>query len=514
MRTLIPIALTVTACTGRSEPEPEPLDLVDCMSVDPIEPLEGQVDQVVSQPIWLENGCEGRVRLEDLRWDDPREVFSVAERPDVWLLPGERLRFTLSYSAPRRGEFIGILGFVTSAGNVDLEVLGRTIGPDLTVRPARLELDPVLAGCTASGELRLENPGELPLTVQSAEVAEGWSVAAERDLPTAIDPGEALVLDVTIAPDRTGLAQAEVRIESAVGSQTVPVQAQVDTLYRGEASFKNYLPAKQDILIPMSRVGASKELAEAAIAHLPTAMARARNRGHDVRAAVVVGDRGCIVGPDAYVDTGFSQSEAREVFRTMADLDMRLAPYGSNEERPLMIAEAALSERNLGPDGCTSAFRRPDAQLQLVHVAQRSNSFASWSYYVDRFNETDASPYPVVHHAITEHPFASCDPASPSDIFDAARATGGLVRAPCEGVDLAIDDIFSATTSPPPRERRQTVFLEQEPIPTSLDVEVDGVAHSDWTWIPSELAIRFDDDRVPEGGTEVVVRYLPQPECD
>jgi hypothetical protein len=147
--------------------------------------------------------------------------------------------------------------------------------------------------------------------------------------------------------------------------------------------FEQPIRAETDIIFTLDRSCSMRAENESVIANFDVFVETLTSLDADFHTAVVVGDDGCVAGPDPLVDNSFSASKAKEIFGTMADLDFSLKPYGSNTERGFMLAEAALSSRNTGPGGCNSELYREDAFLSLVHVSDEpEQSVNSWSYYV------------------------------------------------------------------------------------------------------------------------------------
>ena len=56
--------------------------------------------------------------------------------------------------------------------------------------------------------------------------------------------------------------------------------------------------------------------------------------------------------------------------------------------------------------------------------------------------------------------------------------------------------------------------LSAIPLPESIQVTVDGLPVSGFSWIEQGNRIVFDSASAPAGGSEIRIEYLQAPECE
>ena len=60
---------------------------------------------------------------------------------------------------------------------------------------------------------------------------------------------------------------------------------------------------------------------------------------------------------------------------------------------------------------------------------------------------------------------------------------------------------------------KSSFTLSRDPIEITIEVTVDGVSTTDWTYDASSNAITFDESAVPEAGESIYVSYSPVYDC-
>ena len=198
---------------------------------------------------------------------------------------------------------------------------------------------------------------------------------------------------------------------------------------------------------------------------------------------------------------------------TMIDWDRNLQPYGSNTERGYMIAEAALSNSNIGPGGCNEDYYRSDAFLSIVHVSDEpEQSVNSWSYYVGVFQALKSDPDDVKVHAVAgDYPSGCAGASAGTGYYEGTVATGGLFLSIC-ATDWAshLEDLAAESVA-----INDSFELSQPAVPGTIEVDVDGLARSTgWYYDASTNSVVFETDLIPAGGSQVEIFYQLLPDCE
>ncbi|MEC8424535.1 MAG: hypothetical protein VX000_12210, partial [Myxococcota bacterium] len=163
--------------------------------------------------------------------------------------------------------------------------------------------------------------------------------------------------------------------------------------------------------------------------------------------------------------------------------------------------------------GCNYGLIRDNASLNLIGVSDEpEQSINNYSYYVSLFQSLKANPDDVVMHAIGGDYPSGCGSASAyTGFYEATVATGGLFLSICAsdwGAYLeALAEGSAADLS--------TFELTDWPVPETIEVRVDGVTTTvGWEYNPTDNAIDFESDYVPEGGSTIEISYALYGDCD
>ena len=60
---------------------------------------------------------------------------------------------------------------------------------------------------------------------------------------------------------------------------------------------------------------------------------------------------------------------------------------------------------------------------------------------------------------------------------------------------------------------RSSYLLEHEPVPDTIEVEVDGAPVAGWTWDPERARVRFPMADAPPAGSTVEITYTTLATC-
>ncbi|MFK7928714.1 MAG: choice-of-anchor D domain-containing protein [Myxococcota bacterium] len=546
---LLPVALLGTiACSETNidrDQDPEGLEqkLPACIEVSPrnlafadieiANKFEPEELTVTVSNIGGEN-CGGDLEIlgVDFKNTSHPGVFKIANIDEVFLGPGETTDFTVSFAPKFQGEFSGRIEVQSSDLESPSEIVridGNGIAPEIQVTPETYDYGAPYIGCENGQPFTVTNQGNADLIVEQVELF----TSAETEYDVDLDPINNGPLPFTLAP----FEAANNGPSADVYLDYLPLDDFPDS---GTVTFRSndpFLPAKNvfaegngvifgdnidtfeqplksatDIMFTLDRSCSMFQEAEAVLNNFDAFIETLASLDADYHAAVVVGDSGCVVGPDGYVDNTFSESAATDAFRTMIDWDRSLAGYGSNTERQLMLMEAGLSNANTGAGGCNADFYREDAFLSLVGVTDEPDqSVNSWSYYVALFQSIKTNPDDVRVNAVAgDYPSGCSSAQAGTKIYEASVATGGLFLSICSSDwSEKLESLAAESVS-----INDSFELTQQPVPQTIEVNIDGqLINVGWEYEITSNSVVFDRDRIPAGGSTIEIFYQRLPDC-
>lgn len=513
------VVIGLAGCTSALQVEPPPAAGEACVTMAELEPFVADSEDPVQQFLRLSNPCDGAAQILGFDLADSQNLFSVGVPESDVLGPGEEATVTIGFWPQRRGSYEAFLNVRTSSGPTnELLLSAQTLGPELATTPPSVDAGAVPLGCPTQVELSLDNVGERVGTVVDLNVAntDGWSLVPTESTPfdVAVDRGQRLV--VQVEPMIEGELRSDLTIvssDSRLPDVVVPLRATgvatpiVEQVWGGVR--------QRDVLFAVDRSCSLDDVHDDLIDAIPSFVSQARRNSVDLHLGVVVGDHGCIVGETTFIDESFSASDARSVMATMVDSARRLAPYGSNEERPLMQFEAALSADHIGPDGCNADWFRESASLQLVSVSDEADSFSSsWTYYRDVFAGVKATGAGFQHHLIGSPSGGGCAGFPVSDGLSRLTVeTGGVEAEICGPMATALSDIADVALDVS-RADSERLVLDEPAIPSTVAVWVDDEPVLGWAFDVAANAVVFDAGAVPSALAVVRVQYSPFADCD
>lgn len=523
---------------------PDEGQLQACIEVEPTRVDFGAVDisgdegGVVERQVTVRNRCdaEGGGSLDltglELRSQWPG-VFDATDLGEFFLAQGQETTFTVRFSPNTSEDFSGRVEIASSDPNdptVSVRLEGSGIAPRIEVSPGTYDYGAPYIGCEQDQVYSITNTGNADLVVGDVELL----TAASEEFHVDLDPLVNGQLPFTVSPFDITNDGPEVEIYL----DYLPLDTFEDTAFLQFSSNDPFVPDKvvaadgsgtkfgdnldvfeqpiraaTDILFTLDRSGSMGDEIENVANNFDVFVATLSGLDADFHAAVAVGDVGCVAGPDPYIDASFSESAAVDAFTTMADWPRVLVPYGSNEERGFMVAEAALSSKNIGAGGCNDEFYRDDAFLSIVHVSDEPDqSVNTWSYYVSLFQSLKADPEDVVINAVAgDYPTGCAGASAGTGYYEGTVATGGVFLSICS-TDWArsLEDLAAESVSV-----NDTFTLTQNAVPQTIEVKIDGVRiNVGWEYEVSTNSVVFDRDFIPAGGSQIEVYYERLPNCE
>jgi hypothetical protein len=137
-------------------------------------------------------------------------------------------------------------------------------------------------------------------------------------------------------------------------------------------------------------------------------------------------------------------------------------------------------------------------------------SASSWTYYVGLLQGLVDDPAGVVVHAIAGDYPSGCGSFSPGrGWYEATVDTDGLFQSAC-ATDWAayVEAMVEARHAPDGLTRFRLPLDSREVIdPATIEVRLDGVVETAWTWSDGYDAVLLD--AAPAAGVEVEIRWMP-----
>jgi len=478
------------------------------------------------------------LHIEDLYVDDDTGPFSLNAITSALIPPNGQAQFAITFApqtaANNRGYAL-IESDDPDTPVAEIQLNGVGVAPVIDITPSDYDFGTLYVGCDSSQPLTISNIGTADLVVDAFD----WSTASNDMSFDALEPVNG-PLPWTIAPNQS----VDIFVDYA------PLDSISDASFLTVSSNDPYLPEALVTQDGMGEIFAENtdnfEQPEAGATDIIFAVDRSCSMFDDIalmnnnfetfintmagmnsdyHVAAVVGDNGCIFGNDLYIDSSFNSNPqgAVTVLSTMIDCYSSSqcpvnVPYGNNTERAFMLLEAFLSEAvdvngTPDPSGCNYGVIREGAKLNLVGVSdepeQSSNTYA---YYISLFQGLKSNPDDVVIHAIGgDYPSGCGGNSAYTGMYEASVATGGLFLSIC-ATDWASQLQALAEGS---AQDLTSFALTQQPVPSTIEVRIDGRSSTTgWSYNPTDNAIDFDTDYVPEGGSVIEVDYAVYGDCN
>lgn len=464
-------------------------------------------DEITERTVTLQSVGSGVLYVSDLETDHP--AFTVADDAPFELEPGESTTRVVRFQPIEVGEQQAHL-WVTSddADEPEQSVLlvgdGRT--PYLQITPDPHDFGAMDVGCQDAVELTLQNIG-----IEDLAIADLWSEGAdftlEHDLslPVELGPGAYEHVTVHFQPGSDGALTGQLFVDSddprgLVSASQLGEGVGVDTVTDVFAVDED---PPVDLLFAVDQSASMDDDAQALAENFEGFVDALETATGRWRIAVVTYDHGCANNGLLRPTTDDVGALFQEAVQAGEDREIE------DDEALFKLVDRALDQTSAGQ--CNAGFQREDALLHLIVVSdepERSAEQASawtWDFWVPRFEEHVASADRLRISGVVD-----VDDCNEGDdgYADAIAATGGVALSICED-DWAAHVAAIANAS---LVGSWSYDLTQAPVPSSLQVSVDGTAQAGgWSYDAERNAVTFDD---LIGAESVEVRYAIQSPCD
>ena len=445
-------------------------------------------------------------------YGDDTEVFTFGAEPILELAPGDAHAVTIGFVPPTDGRWEA--GLTIQPGDQYLEVVGRGSAPVLGVD------DPASAsatiGCEDSVAVDVFNQGSAQLHISELELSDpwdAWSLAADP-IPATIEPGERLRVRYAFAPayddDSHGPRPAQVTVYSndpASAARTLPLEGLAVQVDGVDETFTYSPGAAIDLLMVVDTDGVMGLQVPDVAAAMPALVDAMGEVGATLHSAVVTG-----ASPCPTTDPAFADRTAERLERSMLLQEGLEGPPGTGSDRLGEHTVAALAQATTG--ACLEGFLRPDARLHVLLVAGDEDlSTLRSSTQLAQMESAAPDSARVIVSTLLPTDSMGCDGTVYSASYAelAAQSSGAVMDLCADDLDAAMRQVALASVSDLAAALEHP--LGREPIPESLEVEVDGEPFDHFTYRAADQTIVFDATQPPRSGASVRVQYRALDDC-
>lgn len=498
------------------------------IEVDPATIDFGSVDVNGSDPIvqtvTVRNVGTAALELHNLQLEDATAPYTLSGLSSVLLEPTQEAQFTVTFdptTAEARSTRVLIDNNDEDENPAVVDITGAGIAPAIQIDPSTYDFGVLLIGCGSQVPLTITNVGNADLRIDSFEYTTASTeelvfdpqVDVNMDLPWTIPQGESRQVLVDFEPLDDFSDEGYLTVHSNDPMQPDARAHQTGAGAKTGANldlFEQPIRGMTDIVFTLDWSGSMSDDIALVQSNFDVFIATLAEMDADYQVAVAVQDNGCVLGEQPFIDGTMSPDQQQDGWDIMQGSS---ANAGAYTEMGFTILEAALSEDALGSGGCNEGMIREDATLAVVGVTDEvEQSLNPYSYYVSLFQSMKADPDDVIVHAIAGDYPRGCGSAEPgSGWYEATVATGGLFLSIC-ATDWAshLEALAEGSAA-----NLSSFELSQWPVPETIEVRLNGTRTSEgWTYNPTDNAVDFDDDHIPDGGSTIEIEYTLMGDCD
>lgn len=451
----------------------------------------------------------------------PSDITFFPALPSI-MTPGQQETITVTYipeSFQVDSAMLYILSNDPDTELIEIPLLGQGDAPVIEVTPDYHDFSTVFLGCDEKIEVFITNVGNVALEINDIEyfatVPVDFSLENYEDalgpLPWIIAPNDSVMLSVEYIP--RDLLDDEAYIEIMSNDPIKPIEV-ADQLGLGDYEdiiadeFDQDGNARSDILFIIDNSCSMGTNQTNFKNNFDSFMTVFETAGVDYQIAFITTDdpnfvNGKIVTP----------ADMNPVGEVNAIIDS-IGIHGSAHERGLLTSYESTS--GIGDAALGSTFLRSDAKLVVIYVSDEPDFSGSYSSmtpldYSAHLQSLKTTKELVVAHAVAGDYPSGCTANGSAQFgdgyYDVVNDLAGVFMSIC-----ATD--FGAQLDTLARESMAiTIFyLNNNPIESTILVEVDSTIVTDWSYDLSINAIVFNS--APVEGSKIEVTYAIWAECD
>jgi hypothetical protein len=523
---VIPIDVDETD-TGEPEPDPPPPPppTYPDIEVTPAIIDFGNLNadgEIGAEVVTVTNVGDATLNIQEIKYDLGGSVYTLTGIGDTTIEPGDESQFVATYDPATYETNLDAILIKSNDPDesvVRIPVLGNGSAPVIDLYPDYYDFGVTYIGCDEYTTIAISNVGNVDLIVNDLDYFVSYPTdllietneALYGPLPWTISPGEARIVEVGYIPLDEIDDEAFLQVESNDPADPVVIanqDANGEYSSRMEEVFDQEEISAADIIFVVDNSG-SMSLWQTALAdNFNSFISVFISSGVDYQIGLITTDSASFVGPVITSATPDIISEFT--------LQAHVGTYGSPHERGLQFAKECTSLGGEAEYG--SSFTRTDAKLIIIFVSDEDDHSAGMpSEYVTHFQSLKASDSLVTVHSVVGDSPTGCTRAGGTSweradagerYIEVGADMGGEFISICsedwgmEMETLARDSILQRSFS-----------LADTPFEETIEVEVDGVAVTGWTYNEEENAVYFEEGSIPAAGAEIGITYAVLSEC-
>jgi hypothetical protein len=426
------------------------------------------------------------------------------------LEPGEDMPVTVEFTPMGADENYGaaqVLSNDPDGDNSTVDLLGYGLVPDLQITPDNHVFGEAFVPCGDSVELELKNVGEVDLEIYDLDYSSGGQLALRSDLqlPLVLGPDETANVWVDFLPTTSGSDTGTLTVSSndPVGDETADQNGEGAWVATNSETFYSPGPPPVDVLITIDQSCSMEQDNTDDVEQGFPAFVNELQNVSDWQLILVTDPNGCATG-------GILDSTSPNPATALTNNAFNSAhddTLGVNmTESLLKLSERALSKT--GPGNCNEGFLRPGALLHIITLSDEpEQSGQSAAYWVGEFENYVTDPSLLkVSGVLDLNNNCGLGAAGYTQAID---LTGGAELNICNSnwgnnfTDIASEVLEGIQTYP----------LQDPADEATMEVFVNGVATTDWSYEPNSQTVTVNSP--PIGENDVVdVNYNILAECN
>ncbi len=394
-----------------------------------------------------------------------------------------------------------------------VDLLGYGLVPELQITPPTYNFEDAFVPCGSEVELELKNVGDIDLVIESFDYTSGGLLdvvdpgSLASQLPLTLAPGEYTTLWVAFSPTEAGSDTGLLEVVSNDPRGVVTADQNGEGAYLASNTEEFTTPGTPpvDIIITIDQSCSMESDNVTPVEDgFPGFVAELQNVA-DWNLLLVTGTDGC--GTGGIIDGNTPNAENLLVNNAFPGIGIGDPNYSLTESL-LELTDKALSKTGVG--GCNEGFLRPGALLHAITLSdEREQSGQSGSYWVSQLSNYVTDPNLLKISGVLDI-YTNCgDGSGASGYQQAITETGGVALNICNANwGAQFTDIASAIL-----EGLNTYNLESTAAASSIEVTVNGVPTTDFTYVEASSSVTVNDPPIGENDT-VEISYNIMAECD
>jgi hypothetical protein len=476
--------------------------------------------EVSLKSITIKNVGEDTLNLSSVNVASPSSVYTISNLTEDDLEPGEETYIVVLFNPETYSDNVNSV--IVKSDDPDNEVVsvmlsGGGDAPVIEVTPEEEDMGTTLVGCDAETDVTISNIGNIDLIVSSVDYfisyPADFSINLNEDingpLPWVIPAGDSLNVTVTHLPtdSEPDIGYIEVVSNDPITPiATAEQEAQSDYGSILEESFEQIEVQAVDILFVVDNSCSMSNQQTQLANNFNTFMNVFISSGVDYNIAFITTDSSSIKGD---VINSTTVDPVAEVAAIIDDMGI----HGSTNERGIHFSYYALQAGgDLGPG---SEFWRTDSKLIIIYISDEddhSTGVTPTSIKTYTVSEKGGSDYVVAHAVAGDYP-GGCNTNGGADEgyewWVLVNYLHGTFLSICEDdwgtplETLAHDSISISSWT-----------LQEIPIEDTIEVLVDGVEYTTWTYDDSDNTVYFDNGAIPSAGSDIYISYAVLAACE